>query len=86
MKHKEETKITTLCRLVAAYNSTLYSPKDCPAARVDVIITHNNRVRLVLVLGNNTTSIYDGDLDSGISYMAKRLCGRGANVCIAIEY
>lgn len=75
-KQKQESKIATLCRLVAVYNRTLYTPKGCRPARVDVKITlaHNN-VRMLLVLGNNTTSIYNGDVDGAIAFMATQLCG-----------
>lgn len=90
MKQKEETKVTTLCRFVAVYNRSLRTPKQCSAARVDVIIVHfahNIRVRLVLVIGNNNTSIYIGGLDNAIAYMAKRLCGnKNSDVCVAFEF
>ena len=89
MKQKEETKITTLCRLVAMFNSTLYTPKGCDPARVDVKITlaHNINVRLLLVLGNNTTSIYNGNVDAAIAFMAKSLCGNTLpDVNVTIEF
>ena len=73
---KQESKITTLCRLVAVYNCMLRSrtPKECAAVRVDGIITHNTHVHLILVIDDNTSSIYNGGLDGGIAYMAKCLC------------
>jgi len=88
MRQKQESKITTLCRLVAAYNRALYTPEGCRPARVDVKITlsHNTDVRLVLALGNNTTSIYDGGLDGAITYIARHLCGTDhAEVRVTVE-
>lgn len=89
MKQKEETKITTLCRLVAMYNSTLYTPKGCDPARVDVkiMMAHNINVRLLLVLGNNTTSIYNGNMDAAIAFMTKSLCSNTLpDVHVTVEF
>lgn len=86
MKQEQESKITTLCRLVAVYNRSFLGFKK--PVRVDVKIIYGVRVRLTLVTGNNnTTSMYNGDLDGAIAYIAICLCSTGSSeVCVAVEF
>lgn len=85
MKQKEETKITTLCRLVAVYNRTFLTFKT--PVRVDIKIIYGVRVRLVLVTGNKTASMYNGEVDGAIAYIARCLCGtEHSEVRVTVEF
>ena len=85
MKQKQESKITTLCRLVAVYNRT-FSTFEYPV-RVDVLIKYGVSVRLVLVTGNNTDNMYNGSVDGAIAYIARCLSGTESSaVCVAVEF
>lgn len=85
MKQKQESKITTLCRLVAVYNRTFLT-FEYPV-RVDVKIIYGVRVRLVLVTGNNTDTMYSGNVDGAIAYIARCLCGtEHSEVRVTVEF
>ena len=68
MKQKQESKIQTLCRLVAVYNDMLCT-KGKEEERMSVTIVYKLGVRL-----SNKRAIYTGSLDGAVSYMAVRLC------------
>ena len=70
MKQKQESKIQTLCRLVAVYNDMLCAKDQCKDI-ISVTIAYNIGVRL---LGANKRAVYTGDLDGAISAVAVRLC------------
>lgn len=67
---KEETKITTLCRLVAVYNNLLCD-KGNYGDILSVSIAYNIGVRLK---DANKRAVYTGELDGAISAVAVRLC------------
>ena len=73
MKQKEETKITTLCRLVAVYNDMLCT-KDQYEDKISVSIAYHIGVRLSVGRDVNKRSLYTGSLDGAISAVAVRLC------------
>ena len=70
MKQKQESKITTLCRLVAVYNDMLCT-KGKEEERIRVTIVYSIGVRL---LYTNKCTFYTGSFDGAISFMAVRLC------------
>ena len=70
MKQKQESKIQTLCRLVAVYNDMLCAKDQCKDI-ISVTLAYNIGVRL---LGTNKRSLYAGSLDGAVSYIAVRLC------------
>ena len=67
---KEETKITTLCRLVAVYNNLLCD-KGNYGDILRVSIADNIGVRLK---DANKRAVYTGELDGAISAVAVRMC------------
>ena len=69
MKQKQESKITTLCRLVAVCNSLLCA-KNRYEDKISVSLAYHVGVRLSVGLD----VIYTGSFDGGISYMADRMC------------
>ena len=71
---KQESKITTLCRLVAVYNDMLCA-KDQYEDKISVSIAYRIGVRLSVGRDVNKHSLYVGALDGAVSYMAVRLCG-----------
>ena len=73
MKQKEETKITTLCRLVAVYNNLLCDKGDY-GDRLSVSIADGIGVRLSVGNGTNKRAAYTGELDGAVAYVAIRLC------------
>ena len=70
---KEETKITTLCRLVAVYNDILCD-KGNYGDILRVSIAYNIGVRLSIGQDANKRALFTGSLDSAISYMAVHMC------------
>lgn len=70
---KEETKITTLCRLVAVYNNLLRD-KDNYGDILRVSIADNIGVRLLIGQDANKRAVYTGELDGAISAVAVRMC------------
>ena len=73
MKQEQESKITTLCRLVAVYNDMLCA-KDQYEDKISVAIAYRIGVRLSVGRDVNKHSLYTGSLDGAISYMAICLC------------
>ena len=73
MKQKEESKITTLCRLVAVYNNLLCD-KGNYGDILRVSIADNIGVRLSIGQDANKRTLYTGSLDGAISAVAVRLC------------
>ena len=71
MKQKQESKITTLCRLVAVYNDMLCT-KGKDDERISVTIAYSIGVRLLV--GRDVNPFYTGSFDGAISFMAVRLC------------
>ena len=70
---KKETKITTLCRLVAVYNNLLCD-KGNYGDILRVSIGYNIGVRLSIGQDANKCELYTGSLDGAVAYMAFRLC------------
>lgn len=70
---KEETKITTLCRLVAVYNNLLCD-KGNYGDILRVSIADNIGVRLSIGQDANKRALYTGSLDGAVAYVAIRLC------------
>lgn len=70
MKQKQESKITTLCRLVAVYNDMLTDK----SLSIGVSIAYNIGVRLHVGKGTNKRAVYTGELDGAISAVAVRMC------------
>ena len=73
MVQKEETKITTLCRLVAVYNNLLCD-KGNYGDILSVSIACNIGVRLSVGKDANKRAVYTGELDGAISAVAVRMC------------
>lgn len=73
MKQKQESKITTICRLVAVYNDMLYNKKQYDG-KISVSIAYRIGVRLSVGRDVNKRALYTGSLDGAISYMAVRMC------------
>ena len=73
MKQKQESKITTLCRLVAVYNDMLCT-KGKDDERISVTIAYSIGVRLLVGRRTNNRSLYTGSLDGAIAAVAVRLC------------
>ena len=71
MKQKQESKIATLCRLVAVYNDMLCAKDQCKDI-ISVTLAYNIGVRLLE--GTNKRTVYTGDLGGAISVVAVRLC------------
>ncbi len=74
MNQKEETKITTLCRLVAVYNNLLLD-KGNYGDILSVSYAYNLGVRLSVGKDANKRALYTGSLDGAMSFIAIRLCG-----------
>lgn len=70
---KEETKITTLCRLVAVFNNLLCD-KGNYGDRLSVSIGYGIGVRLSVGQNANKRAVYTGSLDGAVAYVAIRLC------------
>lgn len=70
---KKETKITTLCRLVAVYNNLLCD-KGNYGDILSVSIAYNIGVRLSVGKDANKHAVYTGELDGAISVVAVRMC------------
>ena len=80
---KEETKIMTLCRLVAVYNSLLRD-KDNYGDILRVSIADNIGVRLSI--GQDKRAVlYTGSLDGAISAVAVRLCELSTLPRVAVD-
>ena len=73
MKQKEESKITTVCRLVAVYND-LQCAKGQYEDRMSVSLAYHIGVRLSVGQDVNKRAVYTGSLDGAVSFMAVRLC------------
>ena len=71
MKQKQESKIQTLCRLVAVYNDMLCT-KGKEKERISVMIAYNIGVRLTV--GRDVNPSYTGSFDGAIAAVAVRLC------------
>ena len=71
MKQKQESKIQTLCRLVAVYND-MSCAKAQYEDKISVTIAYNIGVRLSV--GRDVNPFYTGSFDGAISFMAVRLC------------
>ena len=70
---KEETKVTTLCRLVAVYNGLLCD-KGNYGDILRVSIADNIGVRLSIGQDAKKRAVYTGSLDGAISVIAGRMC------------
>ena len=70
---KEETKITTLCRLVAVYNDILCD-KGNYGDILRVSIAYNIGVRLSVGKDAKKRAVYTGSLDGAVSVVAGRMC------------
>lgn len=86
-QNKQETKVTTLARLVAVYNNMVRTPGG-PAVRMDIIVKHGISVFLVLSIDDNENTVYNGNIDGGIAFMAHSLCGCcfNANVSVKVSF
>lgn len=73
MKQKQETKITTLCRLVAVYNDMLCT-KDQYDGKISVSVAYHIGVRMHVGEGINKRSVYTGSVAGAISAVAVRMC------------
>lgn len=73
MKQKQESKITTLCRLVAVYNDMLCD-KGGHDGKISVSICCRVGVRLSVGKVDNKRALYTGSLNGAISAMAVRMC------------
>jgi hypothetical protein len=73
MKQKQESKIATLCRLVAVYNDMLCA-KDQYEDKISVSIAYHIGVRLHVGEGINKRAVYTGGPDGAISAVAVRMC------------
>lgn len=73
MKQEQESKITTVCRLVAVYNDMLCA-KDQYDDKISVSIAYRIGVRLSVGRDVNKRAVYTGSLGGAVSYMAVRLC------------
>lgn len=73
MKQKQESKITTVCRLVAVYNDMLCA-KNQYEDKISVSIAYHVGVRLSVGRDINKHALYTGSLDGAVSFMAVRLC------------
>ena len=69
MKQKKESKITTVCSLVAVYNDMLTDKN----LSIGVSIAYNIGVRLSVGKGINKRAVYTGELGGAISFIAVRL-------------
>lgn len=71
---KEETKITTLCRLVAVYNRLLCDKGNYGDILRVSSIADNTGAHLSIGQDANKCALYTGSLDGAVAYMAFRLC------------
>ena len=70
---KQESKITTLCRLVAVYNDML-TAKNQYEDKMSVSFAYHIGVRLSVGRDANKRAVYTGDPDGAISAVAVRMC------------
>jgi len=71
MKQKQESKIATLCRLVAVYNDML-----CAKIQYEdkISVTFAYKIGVRLSVDKNVNPVFVGSIDGAISFMAVRLC------------